>query len=63
MGRLGVRMLVERAKYPNQPQTTSSLATHLVERQSVAAWQGSRVSSKAKVGLEPKREVTVGNTS
>jgi DNA-binding LacI/PurR family transcriptional regulator len=63
MGRLGVRMLVERAKYPNQPQTTSSLATHLVERQSVAARQGSRVSSKAKVGLERKREVVVGNTS
>jgi DNA-binding LacI/PurR family transcriptional regulator len=35
MGRLGVRMLVERAKYPNQPQITSSLATQLVERQSV----------------------------
>jgi LacI family transcriptional regulator len=37
LGRLGVRMLVERTKNPNQPQITSSLATHLVERQSVAA--------------------------
>ncbi|MGL4610502.1 MAG: LacI family DNA-binding transcriptional regulator [Trueperaceae bacterium] len=36
MGRLGVRMLIERARNPNQPQTTCTVATHLVSRQSVA---------------------------
>jgi LacI family transcriptional regulator len=60
LGRLGVRMLVERTKHPNQPQITSSLATHLVERQSVAAV--SRVSDK-KVRLGSKEEVMVGDTS
>jgi DNA-binding LacI/PurR family transcriptional regulator len=58
MGRLGVRLLVERAKYPNQPQITSSLATHLVERQSVAS-----LGSKKGMGLERKREVMTGDTS
>jgi LacI family transcriptional regulator len=57
LGRLGVRMLVERSKYPNQPQTTSSLATHLVERQSVA-----RLEPKRTV-VGRKREVVAGDTS
>jgi DNA-binding LacI/PurR family transcriptional regulator len=56
LGRLGVRMLIERSKYPNQPQTTSSLATYLVERQSVA-----RLAPKRTV-LERKREVVAGDS-
>jgi DNA-binding LacI/PurR family transcriptional regulator len=56
LGRLGVRMLIERSKYPNQPQTTSSLATYLVERQSVA-----RLAPKRTV-LERKRGVVAGDS-
>lgn len=51
MGRLGVRMLVERAKHPDQPQITSGLATTLVSRQSVT-------SLNARVGLEAKEVVS-----
>jgi LacI family transcriptional regulator len=50
IGRMSVRMLVERVKNPNQPQITCSLATQLVERQSVAAW-----GEKAK--LEPAKKI------
>jgi DNA-binding LacI/PurR family transcriptional regulator len=50
MGRMSVRMLVERVKYPNQPQITCSLATQFVERQSVAAW-----GEKAR--LEPAKKI------
>jgi DNA-binding LacI/PurR family transcriptional regulator len=51
MGRLGVRFLVERAKHPDQPQITSSLATHLVIRDSVKSLNAetvSRASLKSK---------------
>jgi LacI family transcriptional regulator len=37
LGRLGVRHLIERAQHPGQPQLTVTVATHLVERESVAA--------------------------
>ncbi len=50
LGRMGVRMLVERVNYPDQPQLTCSLATHLVSRQSVAD-----LAKKAR--LEPAKKV------
>jgi LacI family transcriptional regulator len=48
MGRLGVRLLVERAKHPDQPQSTTSLATHLVVRESVK----NLVTSSAPAGAK-----------
>jgi LacI family transcriptional regulator len=50
LGRMGVRMLVERVKYPDQPQLTCSLATHLVSRHSVA-------TLGKEVRLEPAKKV------
>lgn len=36
LGRLGVQRLVERARYPDQPQLTTIVATRLIERETVA---------------------------
>ncbi len=37
MGTLGVRRLLERVRYPEQPATKTLISTHLVERDTVAA--------------------------
>jgi LacI family transcriptional regulator len=59
MGRLGVRLLVERAKHPDQPQSATSLATHLVVRESVKHLTTSHAQPSAKRSTLKEVKVSV----